>query len=153
MVRNKRAIIIAAVAAVVLAAAAFLMWPRRGAPQHDEAQAALRPGRCPKLDGSYFSADKSQITKGESVELRYKVPGVYAPGVDIVGVVYPPPPTISTFTAGASASPLVTPTPLPEWYEERVPGVRPEKTITYTLKARGPEGCQPLELPATVRVK
>ena len=117
-----------------------------------EARESPHTGKCPKIEGSYFSTDKSEITKGESIELRWKVPYEYMRGLRIEGMETGSAPLIENFKSSSSNSPIKPMEP-PQFYEETVPNVKPEQTTTYILKAPGPEGCTPLELPATVTVR
>ena len=106
--------------------------------------------KCPNVEGSYFGSDKSSISRGEAVMLSWKIPREYGAGMKIEGLTPGEPPTISSFTAGPSNSPLEVPTPT-EFDTGTLPA-KPERTQTFTLKASGPEGCATLELPATVEV-
>jgi hypothetical protein len=128
---------------------------RSDAPTPEQNSAATAEGTCPKLEGAFFGVDKATIKKGEAVTLRYRVPHEYAFTMKIEGVEYPPPSEIASFTAEPSNSPLATPraTAPPTWYNGTIENVRPEKTKTYILKVPGREGCQSLELPATVKVE
>jgi hypothetical protein len=152
MTREKVILLAAAVLCLALAACAKTEQPGYS-PAAANTQ-AKQPGQCPKVEGAFFGSDKSQISRGESVTLSYKVPWAYGPDVRIEGEGMPvvKPPEISSFKAGPSNSPLTAPTP-PGWDENQVEGVKPEKTTKYVLRAKGPEGCPPLELPATVEVK
>lgn len=146
-------LIFAVLIVVVLGLGIYFLGRRSDAPvtTRQEQPATTAEGRCPKLEGSYFGMDKAKIKKGEAVTLSYKLPRAYAAGLRIEGVNYPPPPEISSFKAGASASPLTPPEPPP--FYEGTNEVKPERTTTFVLKAAGPDGCAPLELPATVEVE
>lgn len=137
----------------VAVAVAVVACDSKDQPGFSPAPSNTQPVPCPKIGGSFFGADKAAISKGESVTLSYKVPWAYGPNVRIEGEGIPQvtPPEITDFKAGPSNSPLTAPTP-PEWDENRVEGVRPQKTTTFVLNATGPSGCEPLELKALVKV-
>ena len=105
---------------------------------------------CPKLDGAYFTADKSTISPGDVVNLEWRIPPEYERTMEIAGLPAGEAPTIESFKAGPSSPPLPSPE-RPAFYTGRLPA-KPVKTQAYTLKAAGPPGCQPLELPLTVTV-
>jgi hypothetical protein len=108
-------------------------------------------GVCPKLEGSYFGANKSAIRRGEVVTLSWQIPREYGRGMEIEGLPPTEPPTIRSFTAEASNAPL----PAEPWSEFATGRLlaKPDRTLTFRLKATGPAGCAPLELPATVKVE
>lgn len=128
-------------AALLLSLAAAALSCRRDSPAPQPGGGP--PGQCPKVEGSFFGASKSEVTRGEAVELLYKVPSAYAPSLRVEGAGLPPT-TPSQPAQASDAEPFV---------EGVFRDVRPEKTGRIVLRADGPAGCPPLELPATVTVK
>lgn len=151
--KRRRIIFLTALSFVGLVSCFSLVFTLTGRKQESpsQKQEATAQGECPKLEGSFLGVDKANIQKGEAVRLSYKLPREYVAGLRIEGVNYPTPPEISSFKAEASSLPLTAPEPPP--FYEGTNEVKPERTITYVLKAAGPKGCQPLELPARVEVK
>lgn len=97
-------------------------------------------GQCPKLDGSYINVDKSTIKQGEAVYVYWKIPRAYAKNVKIEGLYREQASDIS------SAADIEE-----DYFQGKLPA-KPERSTKLVLKAIGPEGCQPLELPASVAV-
>lgn len=112
--------------------------------QPTQKAAATAQGKCPKLEGSYFGADKAKIKKGEAVNLSWKVPFAYHQSAHVEG--------LEGMASSVTMQGYNADQP-PPFMEASAKGVTPEKTTKFILKANGPEGCPPLELPAMVEVE
>lgn len=140
------------IAAFILSACLPFAGCRRG----ERAEQAQGPAPCPSLEGSYFGSDKSEVARGEVARLSLKLPREYvnerlrlerAEGGETAAAPF----DLAALQAAANP-PQLDGAKFPVWIERDFAEVRPERSAKYTLKAAGPEGCQPIELPATVTV-
>ncbi|HEY0174443.1 MAG TPA: hypothetical protein VGB98_25730 [Pyrinomonadaceae bacterium] len=150
-IRNLRTTALAFI--LLLAAVSPLAGCRREQPSPAPEAAA---GSCPKLEGAYFGSDKSSGTRGEAARISLKLPREYVNERLRVEQAGGGGTSNLPFDLGALQE-AVTPPALqgakfPVWIERGIADVRPEQTTKYVLKAEGPKGCQPLELPATVYI-
>lgn len=111
---------------------------RREQPQAKSARPAA--GGCPKTEGSYLGADKAEAAKGEAFTLTWKLPTAYHEASKIEGL------NSSTSVSAAYDNTAETP-----FVVSKVEGATAEETTRFVLKA-APQGCQPLELTATVYI-